>query len=247
MTSPSPASTERSNPNKPLAAGRVLGQIAAMQRTEPPLIVVAICLSALAGFVDAVAFTSLGGFFASFMSGNSTRFGVSWALGARGDAMVAGALILSFLSGVILSSVIARMRPTADKWSVMVLVTLLIAAAAIFGTYAPGPIALLLLAMAMGAENGVFHREGEVSIGLTYMTGALVRTGQKLAAALMGDPERWDWMPWASLWVGFVAGVVMGTIAQSAYGWNGLWFAAAASAALTLLMARIGRPKLAAV
>ncbi|WP_164153920.1 DUF1275 family protein, partial [Stenotrophomonas maltophilia] len=47
-----------------------------MQRTESPLVVIAICLAALAGFVDALAFTSLGGFFASFMSGNSTRLGV---------------------------------------------------------------------------------------------------------------------------------------------------------------------------
>src|SRR3546814_9729783 len=42
---------------------------------------------------------------------------------------------------------------------------------------------LLLLAAAMGAENGVFLRDREVSIGVTYMTGTLVRVGQKLAEA----------------------------------------------------------------
>src|SRR3546814_4119801 len=35
----------------------------------------------------------------------------------------------------------------------------------------------------MGAENGVFLRDREVSIGVTYMTGTLVRVGQKLAEA----------------------------------------------------------------
>ena len=41
---------------------------------------------------------------------------------------------------------------------------------------------LMLLAVAMGAENGVFNRDGEVSIGVTYMTGSLVRFAQKLTA-----------------------------------------------------------------
>ena len=32
--------------------------------------------------------------------------------------------------------------------------------------------------LAMGALNNVFRRNGEVAIGITYMTGALVRFGQ---------------------------------------------------------------------
>ncbi len=79
-----------------------------MQRTESPLVVIAICLAALAGFVDALAFTSLGGFFASFMSGNSTRLGVGLGAGLPGDAAVAGGLVMSFVSGVIIASVVTR-------------------------------------------------------------------------------------------------------------------------------------------
>lgn len=33
------------------------------------------------------------------------------------------------------------------------------------------------MALAMGAENNVFERNGEVSIGVTYMTGSLVGSG----------------------------------------------------------------------
>lgn len=52
---------------------------------------------------------------------------------------------------------------------------------------------------------------GEVTIGVTYFTGTLVRFGQKLAsAALMGDGPRWDWVPHVLLWAGFVAGVTAG-------------------------------------
>lgn len=212
-----------------------------MQRTEPPLIAVAICLAALAGFVDALAFTSLGGFFASFMSGNSTRLGVGLASGASGDAMTAAALILSFISGVILATVIARARPQHDKAMVMLAVTGLLIAAASVGSLAPGPVALLLLAVAMGTENGVFHRDGEVTIGVTYLTGSLVRMGQRLAGALMGDADRWAWVPYLLLWAGFVAGVVLGVGAHIRWGWGALWLAAAASAALTIVVRRLAR------
>src|SRR5271154_5572159 len=41
----------------------------------------ACALSALAGYVDAIGFLHLGGLFVSFMSGNSTRMGVSLAEG----------------------------------------------------------------------------------------------------------------------------------------------------------------------
>ena len=212
-----------------------------MHRTTPPLAAAAICLAALAGFVDALAFTSLGGFFASFMSGNSTRLGVSLGTGTWGNALVAGALVLAFISGVIVASVIVRAQPTRDKPMVMAAVTLLLTLAAIVAMLSPGPIVLLLLAAAMGTENGVFTRDGEVTIGVTYLTGSLVKLGQKLAGALMGDADRWAWVPYLMLWAGFVAGVVLGTGANAAWGWTALWLAAGASAALTGLVARVSR------
>jgi uncharacterized membrane protein YoaK (UPF0700 family) len=212
-----------------------------MHRTEPPLAAIAICLAALAGFVDALAFTSLGGFFASFMSGNSTRLGVGLGSGRSGDAIIAIALVMSFVAGVILASVIVRARPRHDKALVMAAVTAFLAIAAVVAGIAPGSLVLMLLALAMGTENGILHRDGEVSVGLTYMTGALVRMGQRLAGALMGDADRWGWVPWLLLWAGFVAGVVLGVGAQAYIGWKALWFAAAASAVLTLLIGRIGR------
>jgi uncharacterized membrane protein YoaK (UPF0700 family) len=44
-------------------------------------IALACALSALAGYVDGIGFLHLGGLFVSFMSGNSTRMGVSLAEG----------------------------------------------------------------------------------------------------------------------------------------------------------------------
>jgi uncharacterized membrane protein YoaK (UPF0700 family) len=214
-----------------------------MHRTESPLVAVAVCLAALAGFVDALAFTSLGGFFASFMSGNSTRLGVGLGTGVGSDALIAGGLILSFVGGVILSSVLVRAARHRHKAAVMAAVTVLLTLAAIVATAAPGPLVLVLLAAAMGTENGVFNRDGEVTIGLTYMTGSLVRIGQKLAGALMGDPDRWGWIPYLALWLGFLAGVVSGAASHLRWGWHALWLAALISAALTLAIARLTGPR----
>lgn len=208
--------------------------VAAMRRYHRTTLLFAACLTALAGFVDALAYSSMGGFFASFMSGNTTRLGVSLATGASNDARIGGGLILSFLSGVIAATIVARARPRQQRVAVMALVALLLGGAALFAPYYPAIVPLLLLATAMGAENGVFTRDGEVSIGLTYMTGALVRIGQGLAGALLGDGPRWDWARHLALWLGFGGGVIVGARCYGAYGVGALWIAAGAAAALTL-------------
>lgn len=207
-----------------------------MHRYERPLIAIAVALAALAGFVDAIAFSALG-FFASFMSGNSTRMGVALSAGEGGNAATAGALLLSFLAGVIASSIVARAFAARRKVAVLTLVTTLLLLAALLAAWVPVQVALLLVAAAMGAENGVFARDGEVTIGVTYMSGALVKLGQKLAAALIGDGGRWDWVPYLALWFGFAAGAIMGA------GWfvrlemGALWIAVAAAAVLTGVVA----------
>lgn len=211
-----------------------------MHRTESRWAALAIILAALAGFVDALAFTSFGAFFASFMSGNTTRLGAGIGGGSAGDAIVAGALILCFVSGVIVATVVDRAAgPARRQPAVMAVVTLLLLAAAVVGTLVPqSTIALLLLASAMGCENGMFQRNGEVSIGVTYMTGTLVKLGQKLAAALIGEPGRFDWVPYLALWSGFLAGAVSGAASQRLWGWNAVWLAAAIAGLLTLVVAR---------
>ena len=204
-----------------------------MHRTDSPLIAVAIALAALAGFVDALAFTSLGGFFASFMSGNSTRLGVG-AAGAAGDLPVAGALVLSFVSGVILATVIARAMPARGKPAVMAAVAALLALAGAMASLSPGTIVLLLLATAMGAAHTVSIGVAEASVGAVGLTGLLVAMGRRLAGALMGDADRWGWVPALLLWMGFVAGVVLGASAHIGLGATAYWLAAIAGAGLTV-------------
>lgn len=53
---------------------------------------IAVLLAALAGYLDAVGFIASGGFFVSFMTGNSTRAGVGM-IDRTGDAGIAAMLI----------------------------------------------------------------------------------------------------------------------------------------------------------
>jgi uncharacterized membrane protein YoaK (UPF0700 family) len=201
-------------------------------------------LSALAGFVDATGFLALGGFFVSFMSGNTTRLAVGLA-GARENAAIAAGLILCFVLGVMAGTLVGQFlgatAPARRAASVLALVTLLLAAAAILGELHVTAGMGAALALAMGAENTVFEREGEVHIGLTYMTGTLVKLGQHLTRAITGGP-RWAWRPYLLLWLGLAAGAVMGALAWHWLGVGNLWLAAAAAALLTLAARRILQP-----
>lgn len=213
------------------------------------MVAVAVALSGVAGFVDAIVFAG-SGFFASFMSGNSTRLGVGLGEGPGGDAAVAGSLILAFLGGVVASSVVARLFERRRKVAVMIAVVALLAVSALTVGVLPDRLALAIAASAMGALNGVFARDGEVSIGLTYMTGSLVKLGQGLAGALMGDADRWGWIRYLALWTGFVAGAVIGAGLWVRFGLAGLWVAAGATGVLTVVigaMTRRGETVLAAV
>lgn len=204
-----------------------------MQRYQPPIIALALSLAALAGLVDALAYSSLGGFFASFMSGNSTRLGVAFAAARYDEVRMAGALILSFVAGAMVATVISRRWRHQPQAAVMIAVTLLLAAAAMLGRLYPGSQALLLLAVAMGAEC-------VVGIGATYMTVTLVRMGQTLAGALMGDADRWAWLRHLLLWLGFLLGVVTGARCHGAFGAGALWLAAGAAGVVAIAIATVG-------
>jgi len=179
-----------------------------MIRYERRFRVFAMCLSALAGYVDAAGFVISGGLFVSFMSGNSTRLAVAATEGSS-LAILAAGLVALFLIGVIAGALLAPWRPERRKTLVLALGTASLSLAAVLFALEAAASAALLLAFAMGSLNNVFLREGEVSIGVTYMTGTLVRMGQRIAGALRGQ-EPSDWPPYLLLWSSLVAGAGTG-------------------------------------
>lgn len=194
-------------------------------------------LAALAGMVDALGLLKLGGLFVSFMSGNSTRMAVGVATGSTVAATAAG-LIVAFLAGVVAGALAAR---RAGRWRKQVVLALVLALLIVAALLADGRDDLLTLPMAaaMGAVNNVFQRDGEVSIGVTYMTGALVRMGQAIAAALTGGP-RWAWLPWLLLWLSLICGAIIGTALFGAIDLAALWVACGWCALLLGWSLRLG-------
>src|ERR1700679_939650 len=149
-------------------------------------VALACALSALAGYVDGIGFLQLGGLFVSFMSGNSTRMGVSLAQGHWLNAGEALGLIALFVVGAAAGSLIVLGRGDHRQPLLLVAEALLLAAAALCYAFGLSNVAIAAIVLAMGLENAVFQIDGGAGLGLTYITGALVKVGQLLATALTG-------------------------------------------------------------
>jgi uncharacterized membrane protein YoaK (UPF0700 family) len=203
-------------------------------------VVLACALSALAGYVDGIGFIHLGGLFVSFMSGNSTRMGVSLADGHWYDAAQALGLIALFVTGAALGSLIVLGRgANRQSWLLLAEAMLLVAAGVSHALgFAQGAIAAIVLAM--GLENAVFQIDGGAGLGLTYVTGALVKAGQLIAAALSGGAH-WDWLPNLLLWAALVTGSLCGALAYHWLGLAAIWFAAGAALAVSAILTQCGR------
>jgi uncharacterized membrane protein YoaK (UPF0700 family) len=203
-----------------------------MNRDERSALGPAVALSALAGYVDSLGFILLGGYFVSFMSGNSTQLGVDLVMHRR--PILPALLLALFVLGVALGSLLghfaARRRPPVILGGV----SLLLAAAA--GCHGAGwpRCCVAAMVLAMGMENTVIEETAGVRFGLTYVTGSLVKVGQRLAGVLTGTNGPLAWIPFFLLWAGLAMGAVAGTFSYLRWGLNSLWIAAAAAGLLTL-------------
>src|ERR1700684_28192 len=196
----------------------------------------ACALSAMAGYVDGIGFLHLGGLFVSFMSGNSTRLGVSLAQAHWSNAAEAIGLIFLFVTGAACGSLIVLGRGANRQPWVLLVEAMLLALAALCYAFGLSNAAVAAMVLAMGLENAVFQIDGGAGLGLTYITGALVKVGQLVATALTGG-ARFGWLPNLLLWAALVMGAVCGA---SAYHWINLaavWFAAALALILSGIVA----------
>lgn len=201
----------------------------------------AIALAALAGFIDAVGYLSADGYFVSFMSGNTTRLGVNIA-GAPQLALFPASLIGGFVCGVTLGAYVSGRAGARRKPAVLAVVSLLLVGAALAHTMGGQPAVLALLVTAMGAINNTFQRGGEVSVGLTYMTGALVKLGQTLGARLLGERrtgQQAGGIAWLLLWCGLAGGAVLGALAFTHVAGLALWLGAAWALMMTAAASRL--------
>jgi uncharacterized membrane protein YoaK (UPF0700 family) len=199
-------------------------------------ILLACALSALAGYVDGIGFLQLGGLFVSFMSGNSTRMGVSLAEAHWQAAAEAFGLIALFVTGAALGSLVVLGRNAYSQCWVLLAEGGLLVTSALCYTFGLNNTAVACMVLAMGLENAVFQIDGGAGLGLTYVTGALVKVGQHVATALTGGP-RFGWLPNLLLWAALAVGSVCGALAYQRINLAAIWFAAGAAFALGAFVA----------
>ena len=203
-----------------------------MQRYDRSRQKLAMGLAFLAGQVDAIGFVVAGGYFTSFMSGNTTRLGVE-LIAERAPAWIPILIIACFIGGVVAGALVAFGRQGQHKRLLLAMVAAMLGVATLALAHAHDMVFLALAAGAMGVANNVFSREGEVTVGVTYMTGALVRTGQGLAARILGRPSE-AMRGYPTLWLSLAVGAVCGACLFAV---NALVAAGAASGLALLLFA----------
>ena len=200
------------------------------------LLAFSIAMAALAGWIDALGFIQFRGLFVSFMSGNSTQAAVSFVQRDFGQVIEFGRTITLFVLGVVAGELVAvvggsRVRLLVLGCEGVCLGLCAFAARVQFGD----AILASLLAFAMGLQNAVLHRAGEINVGLTYVTGTLVQVGRNIANALRGNGGLRTSASLLGLWGGLVCGGLCGAAVLTVLSFAAA-LAAAAGLCVTLLL-----------
>ncbi|WP_163021791.1 YoaK family protein, partial [Pseudomonas viridiflava] len=142
-----------------------------------------------------------------------------------------------FIAGNALGIVIARLGNRRALPLLLVVATLLCAAAA--WPMEKNLLALVWAILAMGMLNAAVEQVNGQSVGLTYVTGALSRFGRGLGRWLMGERKN-GWQVQLIPWFGMFVGAVIGALIERKLGLNARLVSASLSALLGL--ASLGIP-----
>ena len=171
-------------------------------------------LTGAAGFLDAIGFIELGGYFVSFMSGNTTQGGAAVVEGAWPVVLMSLSLVILFFIGGLLANLLVL---SSSRWGQTLVSGL------VFGGVAatlsltlvgvPASQTMLVLAATAGAQNAVLAAHGGVRLGATFVTGTLYAAAQDLAFALRGKAPPLRWLQHLAIWLGLLAGAAIGASA----------------------------------
>jgi len=187
--------------------------------TPPTKLAIGLLFTGCAGFIDAVGFVELGGYFISFMSGNTTRLGASIARGDWATTALPIALVIMFFAGGFAGSLIALSN---QRWGSatalgLVLAVVLVSITLSLAGFSAGE-AMIALAFAGGAQNAVLPPVGAAKLGTTFVTGTLFAASQDLARAVRREAPGWRWAQHVLVWASLCAGAIVGALADKSWG-----------------------------
>lgn len=169
-------------------------------------------LSGVAGYVDAIGFIDTGGFFVSFMSGNSTQAGVDILEQGLASSLLPLTLVVAFVLGVAAGAMIGG-NGRRRAWAVAASASAVALSAVLAAVVPTSPARFWMLAVAMGALNTLYLSDGRARVAITYATGTLVSLGLAVAALLTGRSES-AWRRPLLLWGSLAGGAVVGAAAH---------------------------------
>lgn len=201
----------------------------------------ATALTALSGFNDAVGYAALGHLFLSFMSGNSTHFGSSIAMGDWSSLVLAGSIIVLFVAGTAVGTAIGDRFPQSMAPRILATELVIVLAAAAGSFLGAGSSALLPVASAMGMQNVLHQVIGGADVGKGFITGSLFGLGQSLARVVLHRGQGHGVAAFQNgwTWLSFIVGVSLGALAYGALGLSYSLCVAAAALAVMLALTRL--------
>lgn len=202
------------------------------EELDPPGILIAMAMAALAGATDVFGLVRLHDLFVSFMSGNTTMMALALGEMKWARAGLIAEILALFLGGVALGAAIGALVGRYHAAAVTLIVAVLLAVPLLQDSWT-----IPALTLAMGALNASMSRVGSTAISLTYVTGALVKFGNGVGHWLVGVKERRDWLLHAPIWLSLFAGAVGAALLQARSGTRWYWILPLFAALLVPLLA----------
>lgn len=209
-------------------------ETAGVERFGSSDLVLGLWLLGLAGFVDAIAFSVLQGSFVAFMSGNTTILGFASAFGEWSVAGLTGLLILLFFVGCAAGASLARWAGRLAHKLLLGSITAVTLIGAIVANTASPMTGVVLLALSGGMTTSALAVNTDVHVGLTYVTGTLVKAAHQLVEGI-GTANPWSWLKTFRFWLVFGLGALIGGLAFHALELSSLWIAAGLASVSLLL------------
>jgi len=166
----------------------------------------------IAGYADAIGFLQHRAF-AGQMTGNTILLAISMVETSWAEAAFYVAVIASFLAGVVIAGGLVRLGHAPAIALSLAAVSLAICA---FVTVHWGA---LLLAFAMGAQNGALTRFGDATLNTVFITGDLQKLFEAVLAWLRQSSSRQPPPGFAILapvWLEYFVGALLGALAHAA-------------------------------